>query len=319
MAGKIETDTQDEELIQSILLYGLQKQVPKWTVLRIALAKSLQMPIPPDDSLDRLESRGSEYRLEQVTGLGKTPDELGSSDLTDAICALLSVFHNENLFEDDKRFCQLLQRHIRRGLQEIRWRSDEDFHDYLYQALFVNKNPLTANYSQWNQALISYFTTGIPQGSQIYLSVDDDVLESIGQYFSPSGGNWCADFCAAVKKEVIVDGQVKLSHLQGRDEQGLPKSVAFLSAMVLAAYHMAEDEEVNQSNFFRRFKEILDLPISGNSRPIGMKEEELLWQDWALWLRQNGFVPSAQRGEGSRTYINYPISQTLLRQSDKDQ
>jgi hypothetical protein len=323
MAGEIYTDTQDEELIQSIRLYGLQKQVPKWTVLRIALAKSLQNPIPPDDSLDRLESRGSEYRLEQVTGLGQTPDELGSRDFTDAICALLSVFHNENLFEDDKRFCRLLQRHIRRGLQEIRWRSDEDFHDYLYQALFVNKKPLkepkhlTANYSQWNQALISYFTTGIPQGSQIYLSVDDDVLESIGQDFSPS--DWCADFCAAVKKEVIVDGQVKLSHLQGRDEQGLPKSVAFLAVMVLAAYRMAEDEEVNQSNFFRRFKEIFDLPISEYSRPIGMKEEEPLWQDWALWLRQNGFVPSAQRGEGSRTYINYPISQTLLRQSDKDQ
>jgi S-DNA-T family DNA segregation ATPase FtsK/SpoIIIE len=142
MAGEIYTDAQDEELIQSIRLYGLntpQKQVPKWTVLRIALAQSLQIAILPDDSLDRLESRGSEYRLEQVTGFGKTPDELGCCDFTEAICALLSVFHNENLFEDDKRFCQLLQRHIRRGLQEIRlkWRSDDDFYDYLYQALFV--------------------------------------------------------------------------------------------------------------------------------------------------------------------------------------
>jgi hypothetical protein len=179
------------------------------------------------------------------------------------------------------------------------------------------------NYSKWNQALISYFTTGMPQGSQIYLSVDDDVLESIGQNFlSPEiGGNSCADFCAAVKKEVIVDGQVKLSHLQGLNEQGLPKSVAFLGAMVLAAYRMAEDEEVNQSNFFRRFKEILDLPISEYSRPRGMKSgaEEPLWQDWAFWLRQKGFIPSAQPGDGSRIYINYPISQTLLRQSDKDQ
>jgi S-DNA-T family DNA segregation ATPase FtsK/SpoIIIE len=115
MAGEIYTDTQDEELIQSICLYGLntsQKQVPKWTVLRIALAKSLQMSSPPDDSFDRLESRGSEYRLEQVTGLGKNSD-----DFNDAICALLSVFHNENLFENEKRFWQLLQRHIRRGLQ----------------------------------------------------------------------------------------------------------------------------------------------------------------------------------------------------------
>jgi len=142
MAGEIYTDAQDEELIQAIRLYGLnmpQKQVPKWTVLRIALAKSLQMPSPPDDSFDRLDSRGSEYRLEQVTGLGQIADELGCRDFTDAICALLSVFHNENLFEDEKRFCQVLQRHIRRGLQEIglKWRSDDDFHDYLYQALFV--------------------------------------------------------------------------------------------------------------------------------------------------------------------------------------
>ncbi len=359
MAGEIYTDTQDEELIQSICLYGLntpQKQVPKWTVLRIALAKSLQMSIPPDDSLDRLESRGSEYRLEQVTGLGKTPD-----DFNDAICALLSVFHNENLFENEKRFCQLLQRHIRRGLQEIRskWRSDDDFHDYLYQGLFIEKKPLALKelehltdnypakyrshtsevletsevfwgqnfsggvYSQWNQAVISYFTTGMPQGSQIYLSVDDDVLENIGQNFlSPEiGETSCADFYAAVKKEVIVDGKIKLSQLQGRDEQGFPKSVAFLSVMVLAAYRMAEDEEVNQSNFFRRFKEILDLPISESSRPRGMKsdDEELFWQDWALWLRQKDFIPSAQRGDGPRTYINYPISQTLLRLSDKDQ
>jgi len=145
MAGEIYTDTIDEELIQAIRLYGLNtpsKQVPKWTILRIALAKSLQISIPPDASFDRLESRGSEYRLEQVTGLGQTADELGNRDFTDVICALLSVFHHENLFEfeDDKRFCQLLQRHIRRGLQEIRlkWRSDDDFHNYLYQGLFVN-------------------------------------------------------------------------------------------------------------------------------------------------------------------------------------
>ncbi|MEK8018167.1 MAG: hypothetical protein VSS75_014935 [Candidatus Parabeggiatoa sp.] len=178
-------------------------------------------------------------------------------------------------------------------------------------------------YSQWNQALISYFTSGMPQGSKIYLSVDEEVLESIGQYFSssPTGGNWCADFCVAVKQEVIVDEQVKLSHLPGKDEQGLPKGVAFLGAMVLAAYQMAEDEEVNQSNFFQRFKEILDLHKSEYSRPLGMKsgEEESLWQDWALWLRQKGLVPSAQQGEGSRIYINYPISQTLLRQTDKAQ
>jgi S-DNA-T family DNA segregation ATPase FtsK/SpoIIIE len=147
MAGEIYTDAQDEKLIQSILLYGFnmpQKQVPKWTVLRIALAKSLQMPSPPDDSLDQFENQGSTYRLEQVTGLGQISNESGNRDFTDVICALLSVFHHENLFNDEKRFYQLLQRHIRRGLQEIRlkWHSEDDFYAYFYHTLFVNKNLL---------------------------------------------------------------------------------------------------------------------------------------------------------------------------------
>lgn len=153
---EIYTDVQDEELIQSIRLYGLntpQVQVPKWAVLRIALAKSLQMSTAPEEDLDRLENQGSQYRLEQVTGQGikadkksndKLDDKLNNNDFTDAICALLSVFHHENLFDDETRFRQLLQRHIRRGLREIRskWQPDDDFHDYLYQELFAHEQSL---------------------------------------------------------------------------------------------------------------------------------------------------------------------------------
>lgn len=141
----IYTDSQDEDWIIAAQRHGFgSSKTPKWTLLRIALAKSLRMPTAPDDSLDRLESRGSEYHLEQVTGLGQKEDELGPRDFNDALCAVLSIYHQENLFKDDKHFRQLLQRHIRRGLREMRlsWRPGHDFYDYLYHELFTEAQAL---------------------------------------------------------------------------------------------------------------------------------------------------------------------------------
>jgi len=93
--------------------------------------------------------------------------------------------------------------------------------------------------------------------------------------------------------------------------------------MVLAANKMADEEEISEENYFKRLRAILGLATSENGRPLGMKfgrtDEEPLWQNWNLWLLVNGFMPSAHRGRGGRTtYINYPISQSLLRRSDKN-
>ncbi|MEQ9552354.1 MAG: hypothetical protein RIM23_22415 [Coleofasciculus sp. G3-WIS-01] len=180
-----------------------------------------------------------------------------------------------------------------------------------------------ANYTEWNQALISYFLKGVPRGSKIYLSVDDDVLDRIGQGFflTLSGSdNWSDDFQEAIRKAVIVDKQVNLNPIQGRDENDSPNCVAFLGACVLTAYRMANEEEISQLNYFKRLREILPLP--GSLRPQGMKSgkeaEEPLWKAWNYWLWEQGFQPSAYPGRGSQKYINYPISQCLLRQADKD-
>lgn len=134
------TSAQDEELINNVIRHDLGFQgASKWTVLRLALAKSLQLPTPPDDSLDTIQARGKEYDLEQVTGYGRPNDEFGALDYNDALIAMLGVYHGENLFEDEKRYRQLLQRHIRRGLREFRtgWRMGHDFHAFLYQELFA--------------------------------------------------------------------------------------------------------------------------------------------------------------------------------------
>lgn len=179
------------------------------------------------------------------------------------------------------------------------------------------------SYTEWNQALVSYFVSGVPRGTKIYLSVDDDVLERIGQELAPdpTDGSWSADFHAAVREEVILEGKVNLGNLQGRDYNGLPQGVAFLGATVLAAYQMADEEKISELNHFRRLREVLGL--FGSGRPRGMESgsaaEEPLWKDWNHWLMEQGFQASAQRGRGGpTTYINYPISQSLLRRADKD-
>ena len=138
------TSSADEHLIDEIINYGLETpRLPKYAALRIALARSLRMEIPPDADYENPPAeKGSEYRLPVLTGLTKSRDNEGNEqDFDDAVRALLSVYHDIDLFlpEHEGRYKKLLQAHIRRGLQEIRatWTRSHDFLAYLQEDLFA--------------------------------------------------------------------------------------------------------------------------------------------------------------------------------------
>ena len=104
-------------------------------------------------------------------------------------------------------------------------------------------------YTEWNQALIDYFISGVPRGTKVYLSVDEDIIEHIGYNFidsSLTAINWLDNFKNAVKRRVIVDEQVDLKRLRGRNTQGFPQGIAFLCASVLAASYMGEEEKISE-------------------------------------------------------------------------
>jgi S-DNA-T family DNA segregation ATPase FtsK/SpoIIIE len=137
--AKIYTSRKDEETIDLVLRNGFRTRGPKWTVLRVALALSLkQTEEEPSDSFDSLdgdkEGRG-EYFIDRVTGR----DQKETDSFVDAFRVLLSVYHHQDLFGKDDLYCQLLQRHIRRGLREIHtsWRESHDFHEFLLQEFFA--------------------------------------------------------------------------------------------------------------------------------------------------------------------------------------
>lgn len=180
-----------------------------------------------------------------------------------------------------------------------------------------------ATYDDWSQALVSYFTSGVPRGIKVYLSVDEEILDRIGEEFDwqRTADTWRDDFRAAVREQVIVGDRVDLQHLHRCASNSYPPGIAFLGLCVLAASQMAEEDKISERDYFKRLREVLGL--SGFGRPPGMQfgaqAEEPLWEDWNRWLRRHGFESSAKRGPGGpTTYIYYPISQSLLRRADKD-
>ncbi|MCA1567585.1 MAG: hypothetical protein LC803_18435 [Acidobacteria bacterium] len=180
-----------------------------------------------------------------------------------------------------------------------------------------------ATYSEWNKAIIEYFVSGLPEGSTVYLSIDEDALLDIGQRFlRPGAGSkdWVEDFLLAVRGRCVVDEEVRLDRVRGTAPGGLPNCVAFLGVMVLAAHRMVDEEAITESNYFTPLRRVLDLPDNEFGRPRGLQSgtEESLWFAWNRWIVVRGFLPSAERGKGrTNKFIHYPRSQALLREGDK--
>jgi S-DNA-T family DNA segregation ATPase FtsK/SpoIIIE len=133
--------TADErQFFEKVLETGLHdRRGHFWWVVRFALAQSLRMDLPIDDRFGAPPAGGgprSELELEQITGAGKD----ASQDYDDSLRLMLSVRHQEDLFADNKRYLDLLQKHARRGIEFMKaaWRPERSFHDYLLDELYVD-------------------------------------------------------------------------------------------------------------------------------------------------------------------------------------
>ncbi len=186
-----------------------------------------------------------------------------------------------------------------------------------------------ADYEEWNLAIVNYFLQGLPTGTTVYLSMDVGALNEISTTLNIEGRSeeaWKDDFYAAISSRCVRYGNVHLESIYGTDEDGIPRGVAFLGAMVLAAYLMMDEETedgiVSESNYFNRLRTVLDLDTEERGRPSGLNPpgvEEQLWKQWNEYLLRKHFFPSAEAGPGTaHKYINYPISQALLRNADHE-
>lgn len=138
--AKVLLTPEERAVVTTILKDGLGHDGdPQWLVARLALARSLQIPHSPGEEFAKPAQRkgGSELHEAQVTGHGSPVLE----DFKDAFAALLSVHDGKDYVADPEGFDEAINRHIRRGLHEIRtsWRSSFDFYDYLLQEMYFDR------------------------------------------------------------------------------------------------------------------------------------------------------------------------------------
>src|SRR5262249_48036576 len=141
-----------------------------------------------------------------------------------------------------------------------------------------------------------------------------------------------ADFVVAVRSVCVIPrasgDALNLRALAGH-ENGVPKCVGFLTAMVLSEYRrMGEETEdggrIDEKDYFRRLRHLLlrgQLSEDEGGRPEGIEPpgvEERYWLTWNRWLEERGWVASAHGDEGGPLrYLRYPRSQVLLRRVEQ--
>jgi hypothetical protein len=192
--------------------------------------------------------------------------------------------------------------------------------------------------ASWTEALLAHFVDSVRPESPVFLSVDDDVLTALGR----KRGRSVDDFLALIRRRWVR--RIQRRDQPARVEVVLEPSrlkragdwreyVTFLAAMVLAAHWMEKEAVegqgearlklvIDETNYFQRLRQVLGLEWEKESgRPRGLKEyeEKRVWDWWNEWVKAQGRQPTARPGKkGSpHRYISYPLSQTMLRDCDR--
>ncbi len=179
-----------------------------------------------------------------------------------------------------------------------------------------------ASYGAWNKAIAAYFTTGIPKGSPVFLSLDDEAIEEIAADFleEPVACTPLEDFTRSVIAYCLNSRRTAVDLTQVlKPSAHPPRCVGFLGLLVLAAYRMRDGESIDDSNYFRRLTQALSLHGYA-SRPDGLPPgaEVPLWKVWNHYLTAIGFQATAEPGMGAQKFIHYALSQAILRDTDAD-
>lgn len=181
---------------------------------------------------------------------------------------------------------------------------------------------IASDYLQWNSVLTEHCLLSAGSGSKVRLVISPSILAAAwnqqdSEYLTVEEAE--DSFINAVSgvylREVCKSGLGILSHFDG----GLPCSVAFLSASVLAAFNMESDEHYAAHDYYARLAKLLHCGFNGDC-PKGFDKDEFkkLWSEVQRWLLEtHGITLEIDAlDSGSRHVVNRPISQAPLRRID---
>lgn len=187
-------------------------------------------------------------------------------------------------------------------------------------------------YADWQQRLEGHFFTGVA-GKPVLLFVDDDELQRIAPDPQQPPAKHLA--CAVHSLVAVGQGRAMFRRVNAEVEQWRkgsqdrpPPVLPVVALSVLAATRMRTDTEARSSNYYLRLAQAL-LPDAGSDAIDRIRrllreggaftDVAQMWHGLDEWLRrQEGrWGVSTIRDHPGRTRIGNPLSQALLRRSDR--
>lgn len=176
-------------------------------------------------------------------------------------------------------------------------------------------------YDQWNLAIAEMVYTRSNSGRPTYLQVDDQMLSKIGCDLGLTASVSRSNFIRAVRSRAALDRMPLEKFFQCRlwesDTSKPPPFIGFLAFCVLAAFDMERNSSkgVSTTNYYARFEELL-----GAKRPQKFYDVHQLWERLNKWLDEDlkGMLGQSTARYVNHKHVGYPISQALLRQTDRN-
>jgi hypothetical protein len=186
---------------------------------------------------------------------------------------------------------------------------------------------VNSQYEAWNHAIGNRFFPEGESGRPAYLAVDDDELNDLGGSIGVSAEAAAQSLATSVARELRRGDSLFLPFLVARTRwraggaPGPPPYLAALALSVLAAARMASDTDagIAPNAYYPRLNALLGRDIHAGMPP-GFEQLSSLWQDLDRWLQHD---QAGRRGRSTiqshphYTNIGWPLSQCLLRESDR--
>jgi len=184
-------------------------------------------------------------------------------------------------------------------------------------------------YNTWNSAIEAYFFRGRYANKPVYLDLEEQSLAAIAEM----AGDSASAFVEAVSPTLALppnDDTVFGAHLQrakawvSSGRIGIPPFLALLAFFSLVAERMRTDSKFSASNYYGRLCSMLGLP--GDAGPAKTKvQNNYMHQVPPIWSMYNEWVDADKGARGrptafpfdSRVHVGVPISQALVRESDR--
>ncbi len=179
-------------------------------------------------------------------------------------------------------------------------------------------------YTKWNDAIFDFFFNPAKAGQSVRLTMDDTALASIASWLDLSEGDFVRSTSNLIRPSA-TDVFRTFGELNDPN-RGVPFTVGLLAAQVLVASRMHTDDDASKANFWLRFNQTL-LRSDSKQPPPAHQMLGTFWRELEqrLNVKAGGRFgvlripedPNEAPLQG-RVHINYPLSQCLIRQADRE-